>query len=691
MKKKKLIQLLVLCSLIGSIAGCGSTPVQDVSGSGQIVLLDPVNAASTTEAAAYRNLYDATIYSAYVIPYTEEYSFDKDISFEKYGAFPGETVSTGQSLLYSNTESVDAQIESLTERLSSMKESLDAYELETREQVASLKTSAKELYAASGDTREYRLLCHDVETLENQIRQRKAVYDLDSSYYKKQLESLKSGQKNDSLNSGMDGTVVAMNNYTKGNWIGKDTPVAAVGDLSRKLLRTDYINRATIHKASEIYAIIDGERYELTYQAIDPEEYTRLTAKGETVYSTFEFVGDTTNISIGDFATITLVNNKRENVLCVPNDALHKDENGTYVYAVTSEGSTYTLLHTGMSDGVYTEVLDGLSAGDIVITEGTKKLGEGTATITRGAFSTKFEAKGEAFYPSQKSVVNEIPYGTVYFVSFIADTFQHVEAGDPIATVRVEKDSIDLERSERSLSRLKERLKDLKAEKNDANAFSIERMEDQIAELNEKIREMKDAYETVTICATTSGVITQETAFAPEDIISRGSEIAKIADESSCYVRVENDKQLLNLGNTVNISYQDQEKNSHSTTGTVVTLASRGTSNALAQDTVLIQVPREAVSEMTSALLLPAGFDGGGSSWFDNWRKIFSVTADVRTMDNVMIVPKSAVFELNKRTYVYVKEADGSIVAKSFIAGGFNASNYWIIDGLEEGMEVCLK
>ena len=67
------------------------------------------------------------------------------------------------------------------------------------------------------------------------------------------------------------------------------------------------------------------------------------------------------------------------------------------------------------------------------------------------------------------------------------------------------------------------------------------------------------------------------------------------------------------------------------------------------------------------------------------------MSAVVREMDNVLLVPKAAVTEQNGHTYVNVVQEDGSVVARSFIAGGSDMEYYWVIDGLEEGMKLCYK
>ena len=77
----------------------------------------------------------------------------------------------------------------------------------------------------------------------------------------------------------------------------------------------------------------------------------------------------------------------------------------------------------------------------------------------------------------------------------------------------------------------------------------------------------------------------------------------------------------------------------------------------------------------------------------ENWRdpRPYVINAVTREMDNVLVVPRSAVTETNGVTYVNVMDEQGNVKACSFVAGGYDNTNYWIIEGLSEGMVVCLK
>ena len=76
----------------------------------QIELVEPVNAEVSFEEAAIRDMYDATVYAATVLPVVREYAPEYAFEFGAFGAFEGEAVKKGQQLVSANTESIDEQI-----------------------------------------------------------------------------------------------------------------------------------------------------------------------------------------------------------------------------------------------------------------------------------------------------------------------------------------------------------------------------------------------------------------------------------------------------------------------------------------------------------------------------------------------------------------------------------------------------
>lgn len=720
MGKQKILSLFLTMIITLSFCGCGAE-VKEVSGA-TIELIEPVNATANTENVAYRTLYDTTIYSATVYPVVEEYAFSKDVSVEGYAAYLGEEVSKGGTLVYANTDSLEKQIETMEESIASMEEDFEEYKadlleglLEPKEElkrienvIQNFKNSEPEKMipdtsVSAGDAGEsmvenpeyiqwekdtyawegkYRIQAHNINMQEEALRQRTAIYELDHAYSLSQLAKLKEQLKDGSVTSQINGSVVAIAQADYGTlYAGQDVPIVAVGSSEELILKSDYINKDEINKAQDVYALIGGVRYEVDYQVMDSDEYSKLSANGGKVYSTFLLEGDTGNVGAGDFAVIVVTKAKSENVLSVSKGALNKDETGYYTYVVKDGENVYTSVKTGMSDGVYTEITSGLSEGDAVLVENAVEYSGDTVTVEKGSFSSTFENNGYMYYPVTEAVTNEITYGTTYFGEYQVAQYQHVEKGDVIATIYVKSDDMTIERNQIKLQRAQERLADLIAAGEEANEDAILAKEEEIADLEEVLAEIRADARTTEIVADKSGMIVALASYEAEDIVSSGAEIVAIAEESTCYVVLENTNLLLNYGNKVTVTYTNNEGVEKNVEGMVANVSPAGLSQELQLEYSFISLPDEAVADMA------VSNTGGG--WWN--RNRYNVTATIREMDNVLVVPNKAVTEINGVTYVNIMNEDGSITQQSFVAGGYDKSGYWVVEGLTEGMILCLK
>lgn len=728
--------LTMIFSLAAGLAGCGETPGQEAAAGnyGEVELLEPVGLTANGEAAQYRNLYDAKVYSATVVPHVEEYAFEENVVLDNLQAFPGEAVSKGEVLVSSSTAELDRQIEQQQERIEQMEKEFAEYEAQVRENLAEpqeevkrLKTIVENLekskpseylggrpsQSVSGSDAlepgeddasspepvpnpayqeweqeynswngQYRIKSHNVNTTLLQLEQRSALYELDHAYALQQLGFLQDRKNNVTVHAGMAGNVVAVTENRYGDYVQGEAPIVAVGDPQRKELKCDFINSQTASDALEIYAIIDGRRYEVTYVPIESEEYTRLTTQDEDVFTTLYLQGDTEEVSIGDYAAVIVVRNRKEQVLSVPAEAIHKDDSGRYVYVIDGENNVYTPVRTGMSDGVYTEILSGLEQGDAVRLDQGRSYTDQRVTVEKGDFYSDFSGNGYMFYPSSMPLQNPITHGTVYFQEYQTAMYQHVEKGDVIATVRVAADEIGMQRLLLQLQRETERMQDLEKQGGEENEKAIENRMEAIEKIQEQIAELNQDYQTTQIRATHSGIVIWMEGFEKEDILKPDCSIIEIADENTCYVALENKGDVLAYGNQVKVFYSDLENQNKETVGMVANLSRLSLSKALQSEYAYILLPPDVVGDMSVAT------EGWGGWWN---RASFSVAARLREMDNVLLVPRQAVRESEGHYYVNVVEADGNIVRRSFIAGGFDKSNYWVAEGLTEGMELCLE
>ncbi len=742
---------LAALSMALFLGGCNGSEEQQAFAE-NIELIDPVNTVAEYEEVAYRTLYDVEIYSASVLPYVAEYAFVGDETFAGYGALPGESVEKNDILVYSDSENIDNQIEAMEERIESLDEGYLEYKTNLEEEWETTRQTLqynKDVYESclrnqpkpyvkqentgdnsqggdvsgeaggseengSEDTTDpayeewerayavwkqqttewegkYRKLAHSIDMQEKALSQRKELYELDRAYYVKQLESLKEQKKDGSILSGMSGEIVAINSdIDYGSNVAKETPIVAVGDSHTKVLKCNYINSMVMNRAKEYYALIDGVRYGVDYHFVSAEEYTELTAAGETVYSTFYLTDAGEEVQIGDFAVIVVVTERKENVLSIPKEAIHKDESGHYVYVLENDDSVYTYVETGMTDGAYTEIESGLAVGQKVLLTAAGEYGSNVATVQTGSFSSEFSASGYMYYPSSRMVQNPIQHGTVYFEELLVSQYQYVEKGDVIATVRVEMNELELQRQQTKLQRLEERLQDY-VEQNQDNtsaeyaeviAENIAARQEAIAEVRELITDMKEDGAATEIKADRSGVIIWTTGHGEEDILYYNENLIQVADEETCYVIVENTNQLLNYGNRVSISYEDKEGATKTASGTVASISRAGVSSAIDTEYSMILLPPEVISDMAVAT---QGYDG----WWN--RNRYTVTATIREMNGVLLVPRGAVTDIGGNTYVNVIDENGKVTAQSFVAGGYDSANYWVVEGLSEGMNVCLK
>lgn len=727
MIKKQGISLLLSVMLVLSLCGC-SQEVQETTGK-NIELIEPVNITTNVEKVTYRNLYNYENFSATVYPTVTEYSFNKNMTIDGKGAYWGESVKKGDTLVYASTEEIDKKIEAMEEKIADMDEAMqetteslnenlkqpreeekwlegvvEAYEnAKPDEQVPASQLGTDSVSGGDGNQMvdnpeyakwqkesegwigRYRVLAHNIDMQEESYRQRKELYDLERAYLCAQLEDMKKERNNSTLRSKAAGEVVAKvsSEYAEFS-VQAEQALVAVGDMENKILISDYINKGKAAGAQEMYAVIDGVRYEVEYHAIENDEYKKITESGGKAYTTFTFLGDTTNVNVGDFATICVFSDKCENVLSVPKEAIHKDSTGQFVYVMVNGQSVLTNVKTGITDGVYTEIVSGLKEGDEVLIEDAREIGKKTAAITYGSFNGSFEERGKMDGAMYETVENPIEYGTTYFGEYKVEYLQHVEKGDVIATIRVAKDEITIQRNQQKLQRAQERLADLRKAGEEENKKAIEAKLEEIQELQELLAKMEADAKTTEIRAPKSGMIAGMEEYEAETILYKDGYVADIVDETSIYISVEDPNHLLSYGNEVTISYNNQLNQKRSCTGKVANVGDAGLSKDLQSEKTMIMVPKEELAELIMAR-------PDGNNW--NWRDFrpYKITAKIRQMDNVLVVPRAAVTEINGRTYVNVMDEQGNVKTCSFVAGGYDNANYWVIEGLSEGMIVCLK
>lgn len=712
------------------MSGCsGATEIPAVE---NVELVDPVGVALSYDEVAKRTIYDEKILNGLVCAYTEEYELSKSMTFQAFDVYPGDTVKKGESLLHSYTDNIDEQIEQKEKYIAQMdkqyqefledsdeayKEPKEKYDLYKKavENMNRVKPEEmiKQVDEETGEEIEvpnpeyaswnqefkgydgiYRNATLTLDKWTQERKEREELYNLDREYQQVLLKRLKAQKLDSGLVSGMTGTVTSIKFINEGDWLNEHVPLMAVADLEQKQIQCDYIGKGAVTKAKEVYALINGKRYEVEYQPMESDEYKQLEEKNGKVYSTFKILSDAEDVEMGSYVVIVLVNNVYKDVLTVPKDAVSKDETTSYVYVVNGNESVYTPVKTGVSDGGYVEIVNGLEEGDKVLSSQAVVSGDKTIQLEKGEIHYNFEGYATAYYPSSQLIKNPVEYGTAYYLEKQVSMNQQVQKGDVLATVRVVPDSVELKRKEQQLARERERIEDLRKEDEEKNRKAIAAREENAAELEKSIAEMKASFAIKEIKAPMSGIINRIWEKETETLIQKNENLFLISNEASSYVFVQDENSNLSYGNTVTIIYEDANKAEQKIQGMVVNSNPMSVGKELTSGNVMdfgwdIRSAGSLVKVSAEDMGKLAGSIAGDGGWWN--RGFYSAKAQTRKMENVVLVPKKAVKEISGTPYVKVKKADGSVIYQSFVAGGADSSTYWVVDGLTEGMEICIE
>lgn len=712
------IWVLLLSLVLGSVSGCAGAQKEVgqavFAEAEEIELLDPVGVANNYDVAGYRDIYNATVSSCVVSPAVEEFEYTTDAPFSKYGKLPGQEIVPEDVLVYGDTVSLDESYEQLAEEIADKVEDYEDSMSDLQEDLYDAKQNeyeAAEPYMESinampeeGSTGydmwarlsmpaegAYKAAVMSREKIEQSIKEKEELFAIEQEYDSGRLLRMSEKISEAQVKSNADGTVVAINAYMSGDYIQKNTSVIAVGDMEKKVLRIEYVSKSKVEKAEDVYALIDGKRYEVTYEVMEKEEYARLKKVSDTVYSTFYLEDPNDEIPMGTFATMVIIEDSSKNTLAVMADALHRDGTDYYCYLYDGVNSITQPVTVGLTDGKYTEVLSGLKEGDKVLVPEQVTGKDKFHTLEKGSIGSVYEGSGMLYYPSTQWIMNPAKIGTFYIREICVEQYQQVQAGDALVKIEVISDTISISRAERKIQRQQERLNTLLEKKSKANPNEIDRSLDRaiesrqkaIEDLNEELAELKEYVGEVTLTAPYSCIVTNVADLEEGDLISYNQKLVQIADQSQCYIIVEDQEGQLSYGNEATITYVGEGSIKKEIKGTVVSVNKTALSKQLQSGFALIRISEEDIGNIAKY-----GSTVGSGGWN---RNRFGVIIPIREVDNVVLIPKRAVTVYKQNTFVKIKQPDGSFTYVSFISGGSDQENYWIVKGLDEGMEVCLE
>lgn len=372
-KNKTVVFLLILISL--SFVGCN----KEDNTTDDIQLIEPVSLSHVTVQATKGNINNYELYAADVVPYMKELAFERNGDFIQFHVKIGDQVKEGDILAELDDEAYVEQVEVVEEKISSL---IDKYERENKrlENEIYIKTLyideiEKDLKNVNNELERKRaestLINHeaDILILKEKIMQNNEIMNLEIARLKTELDEAKDQVGNNLIKAPFDGEVVALANLLKGDRVSKDKSIIGLVNPNKYLISTTYISETDINSSVEYYFYKDNIHYPITYITYDPQEYASLVLKGDTPMSKFIYDGDLADVKHGDFGIVCLVENRKEDVLTIPINALHSDSTGDYVYVLENGIKVRRNVSVGLADIMSVEILDGLVEGESVHVE----------------------------------------------------------------------------------------------------------------------------------------------------------------------------------------------------------------------------------------------------------------------------------------------------------------------------------
>ena len=164
----------------------------------------------------------------------------------------------------------------------------------------------------------------------------------------------------------------------EGDYLNPGLPIATVADFSRARIRAGITAR-------EATLLAGTETATLTLEALGTQTLTgrvhsvaRIADPGAGTYAMEIWLDDDRQlVREGMLATVYLPYASQEQRLTVPASAVFRRNGTMHAFVVTDDRAELRPVRTGRSDAVQVEVLEGLSEGEVVVTEGQFALRDG--------------------------------------------------------------------------------------------------------------------------------------------------------------------------------------------------------------------------------------------------------------------------------------------------------------------------
>lgn len=402
--------------------GCGQAASADIP-----ELIEPIAVNSAYRPVEYGTVGDIEILFGTVVPTDYCHYYSANVTVSRIVVEVGDQVQEGEILAYADVETAREELEACREQLAMenksyelssrisqarqdklkyQKEALEAELLEkeealpedeipeggeisetgeipegkeaseTGEILTGIATAEPEEKPPGNEalpgTEEAVVLLADYE-VQAVMEQENARYDAQLHEYriKKLEESIASMEKiiaDGTLTARHSGQVTYTKNIAKGRAAGANENIVVISDLAdTRLELTDTSVQDYKYADYEVkYLTIAGEKIAVTEEEYSVEEL--ILAKVNHLFPNVRIqCPEGITLIIGDTYPVYYIKKEAEHVLIIGNDSLHQEDGEYYVYVSSdTKEKEKRIIKVGTSDANYTQVLEGLTEGELV-------------------------------------------------------------------------------------------------------------------------------------------------------------------------------------------------------------------------------------------------------------------------------------------------------------------------------------
>ncbi|MFA5804401.1 MAG: efflux RND transporter periplasmic adaptor subunit [Melioribacteraceae bacterium] len=210
-----------------------------------------------------------------------------------------------------------------------------------------------------------------------QKRLDEAKFDFESKQasYNSLIDQIKFTENGYAIVSPIDGYVENIS-VNLGSQISSGQELVTIINPARLILKTNVpaSNFEDANNAKDASLKIEGYKKELRISALNGRKISvssSLNTENRTVPVYFEFSNPQNKIKVGMYAEVFIKIGDKQESISVPESAII-DEDGMHTVYVEVEGEAFEkrILKTGISEGSYIQVLEGLKEGERVVTKG---------------------------------------------------------------------------------------------------------------------------------------------------------------------------------------------------------------------------------------------------------------------------------------------------------------------------------